>query len=131
MILYTDGAYSMKRNRGGIGYLAIDETTDELLFEVSLPYHNQTSQRAELMAVIEALTRCSPDEHVTVRTDSEYIVEGFAGNYNLVKNTDLWDELNAVAAQIRVKMEYIPRRSDEWACMVDDLAKAGKDIDDA
>jgi len=127
MILYTDGAYSMQRKRGGIGYLILDDENQELQCEVSLPYHNQTSQRAELMAVIEGLAHSPHDGYVELRTDSEYIVNGFTGEYALKKNLDLWEELRAATEQINFNPVHIPRCSDKWATRVDELAKAGKD----
>ncbi len=130
-ILYTDGAYSIKGQRGGIGFLLLNDDEDEELIRVSAPYHEQTSQRAELMAVLEGLTHCDPDSYVELRTDSEYIVKGYNGEYDLKKNTDLWEELFKVTEQLRFTATHIPRRSDEWACIVDDLAKAGKEVDDA
>lgn len=131
MILYTDGAYSIRQQRGGIGYLILNDEEDEMIMEVSHFYCGTTSQRAELTAVIEALRCCPLDSYVEVRTDSTYIAEGYIGEYDLKKNLDLWEELRELAANLRLTINYIPRRSDGWARIVDDLAKAGKDMDDA
>ena len=90
-----------------------------------------TSQRAELLAVIEAVELVGPGERLHVDTDSQYVVSGLYGQWNLsAKNKDLWTKLRRLVAKRDVGFTHIPRCSEPEAVAVDQLAKrAMRDCD--
>jgi ribonuclease HI len=109
--------------------------------------HQQTSNRAELRAVIAALRFRSWDgegfNSLVIATDSTYVVEGstswvYAWMRNgwetragtPVKNQDLWqclfDEIEkAHRSSLRIQFWHIPREWNEWA---DLYAKEGAEM---
>ena len=108
--LYTDGA-ARGNPEGPGGYGVVLEYVDQKgslhQREFSGGYEKTTNNRMELMAVIvglEALTRAC---HVTVYSDSKYVVDAFNQHWidswvkkgwkqsknELVKNVDLWKRL--------------------------------------
>ena len=52
-VIYTDGAYSAKRNQGGVGIVILRD--GQLLQKFNKGYKNTTNNRMELKAVIWAL----------------------------------------------------------------------------
>lgn len=61
--VYTDGAYSSKRNLGGIGILVFK---DNVLYDAKEgKYKDTTNNRMELTAVINALSILREDSHDT------------------------------------------------------------------
>lgn len=91
--IYTDGAYSSTRNRGGWAFYC-----PELHIRVAGNKDITTVNRMELMAVIKALEFISdsnvPDKEITIYSDSMYVIGGLTLNWSQAINSDLWDQLN-------------------------------------
>jgi len=97
--VYTDGAYSKKRSRMGIGVHFINANAyKDISLEVQLEL--KTNQRAELCAIYRAIRVIKPDDNIKLYTDSAYcygIITGWyfkwAKSGKIYKNKDLIDPL--------------------------------------
>lgn len=136
IIAYTDGACSGNPGPGGWGVLfkVGDENHDLYGGEIAT-----TNNRMELTACIKALQLISSNVKITIRTDSRYVKDGMlswlkgwkkngwkTASNSPVKNMDLWQELDALAAQRMVNWEWVAAHSGEPGNeRADMLAKQG------
>ena len=81
--IYTDGAChnnGKPKARAGWGAVLTNPQGDTLEIAGPVPEGQpQTNGRAELMAVVEALERCTQVAPITLYTDSEYIAKALQG----------------------------------------------------
>jgi ribonuclease HI len=117
VVVYTDGACKGNPGPGGWGaLLRWDNRETELFGGEALT----TNNRMELTAVIEALSSLGPRSRVALYTDSEYVKNGITTwihNWKLrgwrtadkkpVKNVELWQRLEAVAANHDVRWHWV------------------------
>jgi ribonuclease HI len=117
VVIHTDGACSGNPGPGGWGaILAFGKHVKEL--KGGDP--QTTNNRMELMAAIEALEALKRPCLVDIHTDSEYLRNGimrwihaWKGNgwrtadRKPVKNADLWQRLDALCAQHRVRWHWL------------------------
>ena len=117
VVIYTDGACKGNPGPGGWGaWLRWGEHEKELCGGEALT----TNNRMELTAVIEALASLKRRANVSVYTDSEYVRNGITSwihgwktrgwrtaDKKPVKNTDLWQKLDALAAQHNVQWHWV------------------------
>lgn len=119
---YTDG--SALNNPGPGGYGAV-VTIEGIEIELSKGYYKTTNNRMEIMAVIAVLEEFGPDQHITVFTDSTYVING--GSFWIrnwirnnwitsktqepVKNKDLWLILNELLRANKVKFVKVKAHS--------------------
>ena len=115
--IYTDGACKGNPGPGGWGaWLASDGHDKELCGGEALT----TNNRMELTAVIEALASLKRGCDVTLYTDSEYVRKGITEWIHgwkqrgwktaaraPVKNVDLWQRLDALAALHRMDWRWV------------------------
>lgn len=112
--LYTDGACSGNPGPGGWGVLLRYGEHEK---EMAGAAPDTTNNRMELQAVIEGLSSLKTRCHVTIHTDSKYVMEGVTqhlrnwkargwktADKKEVKNLDLWQTLD----------ELLPRHQLEW-----------------
>ena len=116
--VFTDGGAVPNPGRGGYGVVL---RFGEHCKELSGGYRLTTNNRMELMAVIVALEALKERCHVTLHSDSKYIVEAITGGSafkwrangwatnasrsKLAKNPDLWGRL--LAAYEKHEVEFI------------------------
>ncbi len=122
LFAYTDGACSGNPGPGGWGVVL--EARDGAVLvksrELSGGEPETTNNRMEMMAAIAALETLERPSALTVVTDSTYLKDGITGwihgwkrngwktsNRKPVKNTDLWQRLDAAQARHQVKWEWI------------------------
>lgn len=130
--LYTDGACSQNPGPGGWAFVMILKdlygTQDEKeLLRGSGGEKMTTNNRMELMAVIQALTayqkKILPEYAgypLTLHTDSQYVQQGISSwikkwklngwkttSREPVKNQDLWQQLDALAAQLSLEWMWV------------------------
>ena len=104
--LFTDGACSGNPGPGGWG-LVMRYGRHEKELNGGVPA--TTNNRMELQAVIEGLSALKDKCHVTIHTDSKYVMDGvtkYLVNWKMkgwktadrkeVKNIDLWQTLDAL-----------------------------------
>lgn len=116
--IYTDGGAIPNPGRGGYGVVLRFGTNCK---ELSGGYRLTTNNRMELMAVIAGLEALKERCHVTLHSDSQYIVERIkngsafkwrandfymnSSRTKLAKNADLWERL--LAAYDRHKVDFV------------------------
>jgi ribonuclease HI len=142
--IYTDGACKGNPGPGGWGAILRFGETEKELFGGEA---NTTNNRMELMAVIEALRALKRHCHAVVYTDSSYVQKGISewihgwkrngwktADKKPVKNSDLWLQLDALAADHTVDWRWVKghaghpenERADQLANRGVDLVLAGK-----
>ncbi len=119
--IYTDGACRGNPGPGGWGAtLEMGEHFRELSGAESMT----TNNRMELTAVISALEALKRPVPVKLYTDSEYVRRGITewlkswkargwktSDKKPVKNQDLWERLDAVAAQHQIEWHWVKGHS--------------------
>jgi len=117
VILYTDGACDP--NPGAGGWAAI-LTYKGHYRELSGAEHKTTNNRMELLAAIKGLEALKRRCAVTIYTDSEYLKNGITAwlpgwkrhgwkrRGGVLKNVDLWQQLDALTQKHDVHWRWIP-----------------------
>lgn len=84
-----------------------------------------TNNRAELLAVLHALDHLKKEGlHITVYSDSQYVVKGARREWKIETNLDLWKQLKMTVARHQdVIFNWIPREQNSEA---DALANRGR-----
>ena len=115
--IYTDGACKGNPGPGGWGaWLSTGSHEKELWGGEALT----TNNRMELTAVIEALSALKRPSEVVIYTDSQYVRQGITtwihnwkqrgwktADHKPVKNVDLWQRLDALAAAHKVEWRWV------------------------
>jgi ribonuclease HI len=114
---YTDGACRGNPGPGGWGVLLRYGDHEKEFYGAET---NTTNNRMELMAAIQALENLNRQCRVILTTDSEYVRKGITewlGNWKKrgwktaakqpVKNQDLWQRLDKVAAEHHVEWHWV------------------------
>ena len=138
VVMYTDGACRGNPGPGGWGVLLIAGGREkELCGGAALT----TNNRMELMAAIAGLTALTRRCHVAIYTDSQYVRNGIrewlaqwkrrgwkTADRKAVKNQDLWEQLDALAAQHEVEWHWVRGHSGhDGNERADELATRGMD----
>lgn len=90
LTIFTDGAYSPKTNKGGIGIVFILDGS--IIYNFSKQIINTTNNKCELLAVIYALKAISrPLDSITIYSDSQYVIGIITKNWKRNKNVELWN----------------------------------------
>jgi len=136
VVVYTDGACKGNPGPGGWGaLLTYNGTVRELKGGDSLT----TNNRMELMAAIQALETLREPCHVTLHTDSTYVIKGLnewlagwkakgwrTADRKPVKNQDLWQRLDAANARHQVQWRWVKgHNGDAGNERADQLANEG------
>jgi ribonuclease HI len=119
--IYTDGACRGNPGPGGWGALL---TAGEHVKELSGAEVLTTNNRMELTAVIRALEALKRPSQVRIFTDSEYVRKGITewvkswkvrgwktADRKPVKNQDLWERLDALAAGHQIEWRWVKGHS--------------------
>jgi ribonuclease HI len=122
LFAYTDGACSGNPGPGGWGVLLQAKEGDRVVRERELKggEPDTTNNRMELLAAITALESLTRPSAITVVTDSAYVKNGVTqwihgwkrngwrtADKKPVKNTELWQRLDAAQARHQVRWEWI------------------------
>ena len=136
VVIYTDGACSGNPGPGGYGAVLMFGDRSR---EISGGEPNATNNRMELMAAIAALSALKRECHVTLFSDSAYLVDAFNRRWieswqrnnwinsqkKAVDNRDLWERLLALTGAHRVTFVKVEGHADnEWNNRCDQLAVA-------
>ncbi|KTT70505.1 ribonuclease HI [Sphingomonas endophytica] len=115
--LFTDGACKGNPGPGGWGALIRSGRHEK---ELSGGEAQTTNNRMELMAAIQGLNALTRPCHVTLSTDSRYVMDGLTkwihgwqkngwrtADKKPVKNAELWQALLAAAKPHRVEWKWV------------------------
>ena len=125
--IYTDGAYSSLRNKGGIGIVILKE--DKLILEYSKDFANLTINQLELLAIIYALKFIKKEvDSITIYSDPMYCIGPLNNNWKIKSNQKFWnlfareyDRVKSLCSNI--KFEHIKGHNNNyWNDYVDKLA---------
>lgn len=134
--IFTDGACKGNPGPGGWGVLLRLGEHQKSLYGGELL---TTNNRMELMAAIQGLTALKRPAKVILTTDSEYVMKGireWLPNWKKrgwktaakqpVKNADLWQQLDVLAAQHEVEWRWVRGHSGHAENEIaDELANLG------
>ena len=117
VVIYTDGACSGNPGPGGYGAIL---TFGDREKEISGSEPHTTNNRMELMAAISALEALKRPCKIDLHTDSQYVQQGIStwikqwkrngwrtADKKPVKNTDLWQRLDAALARHEVRWHWV------------------------
>ena len=136
VIIYTDGACSGNPGPGGWGAVLI---YGENRKEISGGSRETTNNIMEMTAVLEALKALKNDCEVELYSDSAYVVNAFNDKWidnwkkngwinskkEVVKNKELWQELDELVKKYKVKFNKVKGHStDEINNRCDELARS-------
>jgi len=135
--IYTDGACKGNPGPGGWGAWLRSSAGHEK--ELWGGEALTTNNRMELKAVIEALSALKRHSQVVIHTDSEYVRQGITNwihnwkqrgwktaDHKPVKNIDLWQRLDALAATHKVQWRWVKGHAgDPGNERADELANRG------
>ena len=115
--IYTDGACKGNPGPGGWGALLVADGAEKEIFGGET---TTTNNRMELLAVIRALESLKRSCDIDLYTDSQYVKQGIetwihgwkrngwkTSDKKPVKNTDLWRELDALAAAHTIRWHWV------------------------
>ena len=116
--IYTDGSSKGNPGRGGYGAILEFKGHEK---EVSAGYRKTTNNRMELIAVIAALETLTEACHVTLCSDSKYVVDSMSQGWaerwrdngwmrnkkDKAENPDLWDTLLQLCDIHDVAFEWV------------------------
>lgn len=105
-IIYSDGAYSPSIDQGGVGFVVLKG--EEKIFSFNKMFSHTTNQRMEMLAAIIALESLKNASHVTIVTDSMYLVGTMTKNWKRKANLDLWARFDkAIAKHLSVNFTWV------------------------
>jgi len=89
--VFTDGGYSMSKDKGAFAYIILDENFNVIEKRAYFIRH-ESNNRAELKAIIAAVHRLPSDaDYVRIYSDSKYALNTLAGWWSRRKNKDLFE----------------------------------------
>lgn len=109
--IYTDGAYSPSRNRGGWAIVILENGVK--IKSYAFPVDDTTNNRMEIEAVIKACMWLilKGYKEATIYTDSMYVIGTMTKSWKKNKNQDLWDELEKLASQLNLTFKHVKGHS--------------------
>lgn len=103
--IYTDGAYSPKTKKGGWAVYC-----PELRLRMCGAVPDTTNNRMEVLSAIKALEFLDDTQlhlhHLTIYSDSKYLVETMNGNFQQKTNMDLWTRLDDLVKNSLYKITF-------------------------
>lgn len=106
-IVYTDGSCIPNPGSGGWAY-EIRNSMDEIIDSSSGFDKNTTNNRMELTAVIKSFQSdyIKSNSVVTIRSDSQLIINTMNKNWKKKENTDLWNDLDEYKKSKNLRCEW-------------------------
>ena len=118
---YTDGAASPNPGQGGYGAVIYGLPNRAEPLEISQGFRLTTNNRMEILAVVAALEATPEGSHVTVYSDSRYVVDavskGWAKGWqakgwkrnrkDVALNPDLWERLLTLVNERSVNLQWV------------------------
>ena len=121
--IYTDGACFGNPGPGGWASIIIKIDTGKRI-KIMGSELSTTNNRMELRAVIESLRGIPKESKLAIFTDSKYVINGIeswimkwkknnwmGSNKKLVKNKDLWLDLDGLTKSLSIKWNWVKGHS--------------------
>lgn len=110
--IYTDGACDIHADNkpgGWASILVATDDNDKPIKETVLSGGKEmtTNNQMELTAVIEGLKSLQKPTHVTVVSDSKYVINTVTKNFKINANKQLWQEYFKVAEPHTIEWEFV------------------------
>jgi ribonuclease HI len=132
--IYTDGSCLGNPGRGGWGAILIYKEHQK---KISGSEKETTNNRMELKAIIESLKILKKSAKIVLHTDSKYAMDGITkwifswkkngwrtANRKLVKNSDLWQELDLEVVKHQIEWVWVKGHAgNHFNEIVDELAR--------
>ena len=94
--LYTAGFYNREKRLGGWAVLLVDNDTSTLL---SGMVANSTADRMELTSAISGIETLPPGSHITVTSDSQYLVYTMTQGWRRWQDYERWNRLDELCRE--------------------------------
>lgn len=125
IFIYTDGSCRYNPGPGAFAWARVEGNQLVSSNYGSCGRVKTTNNRAEMIAVIEAL-KTNSDNPLTIVSDSQVVVKGATGMWKKRKNKDLWREIDRLTRGRSIVWKWVKgHNSDRWNDYVDGLAQAG------
>ena len=132
--IYSDGACLGNPGPGGWGAILMAGNKKK---EISGAIKDTTNNRMELVAAIEALKNLKKPATIKLFTDSKYVINGITrwifswkktqwrnSNRKLVKNSDLWQELDNEVQKHKIEWIWVKGHSgNHYNELIDNLSR--------
>ena len=137
LVIYTDGAFSNSRNRGGYAFVVNEDNQFKKRYFRGID--DTTNQRTEMLAVISAfryLLKMSEIPKTLIISDSMYVVGTTCEDWKMNANIDLWKIYFYLYDQLKDKLDFKHVRGhqgvigNELADVYSVIASEGKDYND-
>lgn len=128
--LYTDGGYSIPADLGAFAYVILQDGKE--LKRNAQKIAHETSNRAEIKAIMEGVRFLPDKSHIKVYSDSQYAIGVLSGKYKAKANTDLVYEYKKMVRTRGFKVEYRWVRGhngNKWNELCDTLCNEAAGID--
>lgn len=107
LIVFTDGAFSNSRNRGGYAFVVREDNkfTKRYLRGIN----NTTNQRTEMLAVISLfryLLNLNKVPKTLIVSDSMYVIGTTCENWKMNANIDLWKTYFYLYDQLKDRVDF-------------------------
>jgi cyclic pyranopterin phosphate synthase len=106
--VYVDGAYNPVLGQGGWGAVIVENSQKQVFSGMA---KRTTSNRMEITAALEGISRTAPGSEVVLYTDSQYLFGCVTKGWQRRANRDLWERLDTVVSQRKVNWEWIDRNT--------------------
>ena len=127
--IYTDGAFSSLRNRGGWSFVVVKN--DDKVYSNFDTQLNTTNNRMEIQASLEAMLWMKNNNVSSsiIVTDSMYVINTMTKGWKRNKNNDLWDKMDEAINGLTIDWQHVKGHSgNKWNELCDVLAVHGSNI---
>jgi len=134
-IIYTDGGYSIGRNVGSCAYVILRGDGQTVVRQNSFVLRRETSQRAEMIAIITAIKALPDHCKAKIITDNQYAASAL-GSVPKKKNKADVDLLLRYSQLVRykkltVELEWVPsHEGNTWNEVCDSLCTEALSIEE-
>ena len=98
-IIFTDGAFSSKRNQGGSAFVILKD--GKKVIESSKCWKGGSNNTAEMLAIMTALNVFkNPVNSITIYSDSQYCLGCIFKGWKRRKNVKLWNTFDKVFERV-------------------------------
>ena len=106
--IYADGAYNPVLDQGAWGAILVENGYKRTFSGI---VKKTTGNRMEITAALEGISRAPLDSEVVIYTDSQYLFGCVVKGWRRRANHDLWERLDAVVNQRKVRWQWIDRNT--------------------